>query len=68
MKFIRLLVKNAPDAGINQDFQAVYAGRMVDINIGTTDIRAIFCGLGNGVDFGVDRPLAVLFYFPCWGF
>lgn len=64
VELIRFLVKDAPDTGIHQHFETMDTRGVGHINIRPTDIGAVLRRLGNGIDFRVDGPVAVLFDFP----
>ena len=61
VQFIRLLIINFFDAGIDQDFQAMNAWRMRDVNRRIFDRRSVLRRLRDSIHFSVDRAKAVLF-------
>ena len=61
VELIRLLIKDAADTGIHQHFETMDTRGVGNIDIRSTDIGTVLCGLGNGIDLRMDGPVAVLF-------
>ena len=67
LKFIFPVVKDPLNAGVDQNLETMNAWGMRDVDIGVADTDAIFSCLGNRVDLGMNRPIAVLLKFAAWG-
>lgn len=63
VELIRFQVENIFDSGVDENLQAMDAGRVSDVDGGIFDTRAILRCLGDGIHLGVDGAKAVLLGF-----
>ena len=68
VELVRSLVENLFDPGVNQNFEAVDAWCVGDVDGCVFDAGAILGCLRDGVDLGVDRAKAILFDLAVGGF
>src|ERR1700722_9435105 len=60
LQFVGPVIVNGADARVDQHLHAMDAGRVGDIDNGVLNRTAIAGGLGNRVDFSVNRAVAIL--------
>ena len=60
VQLVSLLIIDVFDAGVHQNFQAVDARGMRNIDRRVFDVRAVFCRLSNGVHLRVNGAKTIL--------